>query len=189
MATAVAKAVTVGLLRLFQALLLRLSGIECAAGGQRCPPAAFPSVTRRLSSIIDGGRAPLRVVQCMCAGPPRSGRVIPFSCARFSISARLACASFCRSSGVAFCIFPCSALRSSEKIACLGNLLDNGIKYGSAVAIVVEDHAERLLIRVGDRGSGIPEGELERVFEPFHRPRYDSPRESGDNRVSPVRYA
>ena len=62
---------------------------------------------------------------------------------------------------------------------CLGNLLDNGIKYGSAVAIVVEDHAERLLIRVGDRGPGIPEGELERVFEPFHRLESSRNRDTG----------
>jgi len=52
---------------------------------------------------------------------------------------------------------------------CLGNLIDNAVKYGNSATIVVEDAAKQLRICVRDEGPGIPEGELERVFEPFHR--------------------
>jgi len=42
------------------------------------------------------------------------------------------------------------------------------VNFGTRAAIVVEDGTE-LVIRVRDQGPGIPEAELERVFEPFHR--------------------
>ena len=52
---------------------------------------------------------------------------------------------------------------------CLGNLIDNALKYGKSATIHVQDGKERLLIRIQDQGPGIPEAELERVFEPFYR--------------------
>jgi signal transduction histidine kinase len=52
---------------------------------------------------------------------------------------------------------------------CLGNLIDNAVKYGKAARVSVEDSPGQLRIVVRDEGPGIPEGELERVFEPFHR--------------------
>jgi signal transduction histidine kinase len=51
---------------------------------------------------------------------------------------------------------------------CLTNLIANAINFGTRAAIVVEDGAE-LTIRVRDQGPGVPEAELERVFEPFYR--------------------
>jgi signal transduction histidine kinase len=62
---------------------------------------------------------------------------------------------------------------------CLGNLIDNALKYGGQAEILVEDARERLLIRVRDRGPGIPEAELERVFEPFHRVEGSRSRDTG----------
>jgi signal transduction histidine kinase len=52
---------------------------------------------------------------------------------------------------------------------CLGNLVDNALQYGEHATIAVTDSAEELTIRVLDDGPGIPEAELERVFEPFYR--------------------
>ena len=52
---------------------------------------------------------------------------------------------------------------------CLGNLIENALKYGKSATLSVEDAPDRLVIRVRDQGPGIPEGELERVFEPFYR--------------------
>jgi signal transduction histidine kinase len=52
---------------------------------------------------------------------------------------------------------------------CLGNLIDNALKYGKSATMVLEDAPDRLVIRVRDQGPGIPETELERVFEPFYR--------------------
>ena len=52
---------------------------------------------------------------------------------------------------------------------CLSNLIDNAVKYGKSATISVEDSAGQLRICVRDEGPGIPEAELERVFDPFYR--------------------
>src|SRR5690606_28727782 len=49
------------------------------------------------------------------------------------------------------------------------NLIDNGLKYGESVSIVVEREDEAVLIKVLDQGAGIPPEQLERVLEPFYR--------------------
>jgi signal transduction histidine kinase len=51
----------------------------------------------------------------------------------------------------------------------LQNLLDNAVRYGRDVSLKVEDSDSTLTFHVRDRGPGIPEAELERVFEPFFR--------------------
>ena len=62
---------------------------------------------------------------------------------------------------------------------CLANLVENAVKYGRSANVVVEDGAEALVIRVRDGGPGIPETELERVFEPFHRLEASRNRDTG----------
>jgi signal transduction histidine kinase len=52
---------------------------------------------------------------------------------------------------------------------CLENLVENAIRYGTSADIEIKDSPERLRIEIRDRGPGIPEPELERVFEPFYR--------------------
>jgi len=52
---------------------------------------------------------------------------------------------------------------------CLANLIENAVKYGERAAVRVEDDAVQLRIIVADNGPGIPETEIERVFEPFYR--------------------
>ncbi len=52
---------------------------------------------------------------------------------------------------------------------CLENLIENAVRYGACADIRIEDSAARLTIQIRDRGPGIPERELERVFEPFYR--------------------
>ena len=52
---------------------------------------------------------------------------------------------------------------------CLENLIENALRYGGGAEIEVTDSSDRLRIAVIDRGPGIPESELERVFEPFYR--------------------
>ena len=62
---------------------------------------------------------------------------------------------------------------------CLGNLLDNALKYGTAAKVLVQDLPDRLVVRIHDRGPGIPEAELERVFEPFYRLEGSRSRDTG----------
>lgn len=52
------------------------------------------------------------------------------------------------------------------------NLLDNAFKYSppdGAVEISARCNDESLIIQVADLGSGVPEGELKRIFEKFYR--------------------
>jgi signal transduction histidine kinase len=61
---------------------------------------------------------------------------------------------------------------------CLTNLVANAVKFGTRADIHIEDGAD-LVIRVRDQGPGIPEEELERVFEPFYRLESSRNRDSG----------
>jgi len=61
---------------------------------------------------------------------------------------------------------------------CLTNLIANAIKFGSQASLVVED-GPALVIRVRDGGPGIPEDQLERVFEPFYRLESSRNRDTG----------
>lgn len=52
---------------------------------------------------------------------------------------------------------------------CLNNLIDNAVAYGKRAVLVVNDSESRLDIRIRDAGPGIPEKEMEHVFDPFYR--------------------
>jgi signal transduction histidine kinase len=61
---------------------------------------------------------------------------------------------------------------AEELKAAVWNLIDNAIKYSGAhidVRVRVEEEAQRLAIRVIDRGVGIPPSDLKRVFRRFYR--------------------
>ncbi len=62
---------------------------------------------------------------------------------------------------------------------CLGNLIDNALKYGKATTVIIEDDRQALVIRIQDQGPGIPEAELDRVFEPFYRIEGSRSRDTG----------
>jgi signal transduction histidine kinase len=62
---------------------------------------------------------------------------------------------------------------------CLSNLIDNAIKYGKCAKIEIEDHPDLLTIIVRDQGPGIPEDQLDKVFEPFYRLEGSRSRNSG----------
>lgn len=53
------------------------------------------------------------------------------------------------------------------------NLLENAAKYSlpqsRPVQITVEREAQRIVVRVADDGPGIPDSDIDRVFEPFYR--------------------
>jgi signal transduction histidine kinase len=62
---------------------------------------------------------------------------------------------------------------------CLSNLIDNAVLYGKSATVIVEDGSDALCIRVKDEGPGIPEAELDKVFEPFYRLESSRNRETG----------
>lgn len=60
------------------------------------------------------------------------------------------------------------------------NLLENARRYSSGPVLVdVARRNGRAVVRVCDRGPGVPEAERERIFEPFYRLRGASEREGG----------
>jgi signal transduction histidine kinase len=62
---------------------------------------------------------------------------------------------------------------------CLSDLLDNAVKYGKSATVAVDDDKSRLVITIRDEGPGIPERELEKVFDPFYRLETSRNRQTG----------
>lgn len=62
---------------------------------------------------------------------------------------------------------------------CVNNLVENALRYGARARITIDDDDKVLRVAVRDEGPGIPEQELERVFEPFVRLEQSRNRESG----------
>ena len=62
----------------------------------------------------------------------------------------------------------------------VANLLENAVRFSSGSPAIVKGRAleDRLVLRVVDRGPGIPPNELDHVFEPFYR-RDDGHRHAG----------
>ena len=64
----------------------------------------------------------------------------------------------------------------------LSNLIENALRYSPAhtdVELHATRRGESLAFTVADRGSGVPAGEVERIFEPFYR----SPNAANDGGV------
>ncbi len=61
----------------------------------------------------------------------------------------------------------------------LANLIANAVKYGGAARVKAFAQDGRAVVTVEDDGPGLPEDELEAVFEPFHRAERSRSRETG----------
>ena len=61
----------------------------------------------------------------------------------------------------------------------LRNLIDNAIRYGDRANIELTESGEYVLIHITDQGPGLPEDQLEAVFEPFHRYETSRSRDTG----------
>ncbi|WP_416896515.1 MAG: ATP-binding protein [Minwuia sp.] len=61
----------------------------------------------------------------------------------------------------------------------VGNLIDNAVRYGGQAEIVLDRDEERVTLLVMDGGPGLPEGELEKVFQPFYRVETSRNRDTG----------
>ncbi len=62
---------------------------------------------------------------------------------------------------------------------CINNLLDNAIKYGGSAHVTVHQEGNKAVVTIIDGGPGIPEEQLEAVFQPFKRIEGSRSRNSG----------
>lgn len=60
-------------------------------------------------------------------------------------------------------------VKPNALIRCVGNLVDNAVKYGGDAEIRCQRRDGGILISVRDHGPGIEEAELDEMFEPFTR--------------------
>ena len=70
-------------------------------------------------------------------------------------------------------------LRPQSVRRALRNIIENAQRYGGGADVTFRHDAEYAEIRVADNGPGIPETELEQVFEPFFRLEKSRSRETG----------
>ncbi len=61
----------------------------------------------------------------------------------------------------------------------LGNLIGNALKYGGGARVRAFPETGLAVVEIEDQGPGLPEAELEAVFEPFHRGERSRNRETG----------
>jgi len=59
------------------------------------------------------------------------------------------------------------------------NLVDNAVKYGKEASVLLVESKENIVITIRDKGPGIPDAEVERVFDPFYRVESSRNRETG----------
>lgn len=59
------------------------------------------------------------------------------------------------------------------------NLIGNAVKFGDTVTVEIRDTRTELIVIVADDGPGIPEADMERVFQPFARLEESRGRETG----------
>jgi len=62
---------------------------------------------------------------------------------------------------------------------CLTNLLDNAVKYGRRADVSIMLEQQNVMIRIRDHGPGIPEDQLDAVFDPFYRLETSRSRDTG----------
>jgi two-component system sensor histidine kinase SenX3 len=77
---------------------------------------------------------------------------------------------------------PVVAGNRRQLVSAVGNLLENAIKYsdpGAPVEVTVELDAQEVVVELRDHGMGIPQRDLDRVFERFYRVDKARSRETG----------
>ena len=62
---------------------------------------------------------------------------------------------------------------------CIGNLLDNALRYGGEADVEAKDGETEVTVSIADPGPGIPPDLIDRVFEPFFRLEGSRGRDSG----------
>lgn len=60
-------------------------------------------------------------------------------------------------------------LRPVSAKRAFANIINNAVTYGGSARVVIDREPNTLRVTIDDDGPGIPEAEIDRVFEPFHR--------------------
>ena len=60
-------------------------------------------------------------------------------------------------------------VRPGALVRCINNLIDNAVKYAGSAELFCCQEGDGIVVQVADRGTGIPEGQIETAFAPFKR--------------------
>jgi signal transduction histidine kinase len=72
--------------------------------------------------------------------------------------------------------YPC---RSAALRRAIRNVIENAVRYGDQARVFIQPSSEGVEIMVEDDGPGVPDGDRERVFEPFVRLEASRNRDTG----------
>ena len=149
-----------------------------AAGAALDSPSVTPEERHELSeAVVEQGQRLSRLVEKLLdlsrleagnAEPHREPVDLPglLEAARHSIGGR--------GEGVRLALdpeLPTISADPTQLERAFANLLENAVVHGAGQPVLVRSRlvGPRVVVRVVDRGPGIPEGERERIFEPFYR--------------------
>jgi K+-sensing histidine kinase KdpD len=149
-----------------------------AAGAALDSPSATPEERHQLSeAVVEQGQRLSRLVENLLdVSRLQTGHAEPhlepvdlpglLEAARHSIGARGEAVRL-----VLDAELPALSVDPTQLERAFANLLDNAVVHGEGQPVLVRSRlvGPRVVVRVVDRGPGIPEGERERIFEPFYR--------------------
>jgi K+-sensing histidine kinase KdpD len=149
-----------------------------AAGAALDSPSVTPEERRELSdAVVEQGQRLSRLVENLLdvsrlqtghAAPRREAVELTglLEAARHSIGARGEAVRLALDAEL-----PALSADPTQLERAFANLLDNAVVHGEGQPVLVRSRlvGPRIVVRVVDRGPGIPEGERERIFEPFYR--------------------
>jgi K+-sensing histidine kinase KdpD len=149
-----------------------------AAGAALDSPSATPAERHELSeAVVEQGQRLSRLVENLIdvsrleagkAEPRREPVDLPglLEAARHSIGPRGEVVRLALDTDL-----PALSADPTQLERAFANLLDNAVIHGEGEPVLVRSRlvGPRLVVRIVDRGPGIPEGERERIFEPFYR--------------------
>ena len=73
-------------------------------------------------------------------------------------------------------VYPCRPIVFKRALT---NLIENAVKFGGSASVRLRDTGENIQISVEDEGPGMPESQLEAVFDPFYRIESSRSRDTG----------
>ena len=149
-----------------------------AAGAALDSPSASAEERHELSeAVVEQGQRLSRLVENLLdvsrlqtghAAPRREAVDLPglLEAARSSIGARGEAVRLALDADL-----PSLSADPTQLERAFANLLDNAVVHGEGQQVLVRSRlvGPRVVVRVVDRGPGIPEGQRERIFEPFYR--------------------